>query len=101
MTCQNERSQLQNKAFAMGILRSKLYELELEKRAAELDELRGPKSEIAWGNQIRSYVLYPYQMVKDLRTNEETGNTDAVLTGGDLDPFIIAYHRWVVGGGTA
>ena len=98
-TCQNERSQLQNKAFAMNMLRSKLYELELERRASELDELRGPKHDIAWGNQIRSYVLYPYQMVKDLRTGVETGNTDAVLTGGDLDPFIVGYHRWVVGGG--
>ncbi|MBQ6395100.1 MAG: peptide chain release factor 2 [Atopobiaceae bacterium] len=99
VTCQNERSQLQNKAFAMNILRSKLYELELERRANELDELRGPKTDIAWGNQIRSYVLYPYQMVKDLRTGVETGNTDAVLTGGDLDEFIVGYHRWVVGGG--
>ena len=98
VTCQNERSQLQNKAFAMNILRSKLYELELERRANELDDLRGPKHDIAWGNQIRSYVLYPYQMVKDLRTGVETGNTDAVLTGGDLDPFIVGYHRWVVGG---
>ena len=97
-TCQNERSQLQNKAFAMNMLRSKLYELELERRANELDDLRGPKHDIAWGNQIRSYVLYPYQMVKDLRTGVETGNTDAVLTGGDLDPFIVGYHRWVVGG---
>ena len=99
VTCQNERSQLQNKAFAMNILRSRLYEREREKRAAELDELRGPQSDISWGNQIRSYVLYPYQMVKDLRTNEETGNVDAVLKGGDLDRFIVAYHRWNVGGG--
>ena len=99
VTCQNERSQLQNKAFAMNILRSKLYELERERRAAELDELRGPQSDISWGNQIRSYVLYPYQMVKDLRTEVETGNVDAVLKGGDLDRFIVAYHRWAVGGG--
>ena len=98
-TCQNERSQLQNKAFAMNMLRSKLYEMELERRASELDDLRGPKNDIAWGNQIRSYVLYPYQMVKDLRTGVETGNTDAVLTGGDLDEFIVGFHRWVVGGG--
>ena len=101
VTCQNERSQLQNKAFAMNVLRSKLYEMELERRAAEMDELRGPKHDIAWGNQIRSYVLYPYQMVKDLRTGVETGNTDAVLTGGDLDPFVVGYHRWAVGGGQA
>lgn len=101
VTCQNERSQLQNKAFAMNILRSKLFELEREKRAAEVDELRGPKHDISWGNQIRSYVLYPYQLVKDLRTDCETGNVDSVLTEGDLDKFIIAYHRWSTGGGEA
>lgn len=99
VTCQNERSQLQNKAFAMNILRAKLYELERERMAAELDELRGPKHDISWGNQIRSYVLYPYQLVKDLRTDVETGNVDAVLGGGDLDAFIVGYHRWRVGGG--
>ena len=98
VTCQNERSQLQNKAFAMKILRSRLYEMELEKRAAELDELRGPKHEIGFGNQIRSYVLYPYQLVKDLRTGVGTGNVDSVLQDGDLDKFIIAYHRWVLAG---
>lgn len=98
VTCQNERSQIQNKATCMQILRSKLYELELQKREEALDELRGPKREIAWGNQIRSYVLYPYQMVKDLRTGYETGNVDSVLSDGDLDPFAVAYHRWVVGG---
>ena len=99
VTCQNERSQIQNKAFAMGVLRSRLYEMELAKRAEELDELRGPKRDIGFGNQIRSYVLYPYQLVKDLRTNVETGNVDSVLEDGDLDPFIVGYHRWVVGGG--
>lgn len=99
VTCQNERSQLQNKAFAMNVLRSKLYEMERERRAAELDELRGPKHDISWGNQIRSYVLYPYQLVKDLRTEVETGNVDSVLTGGDLDQFVIAYHRWATGRG--
>ncbi len=98
VTCQNERSQLQNKAFAMKVLRSKLYEMELERRAQELDELRGPKSDISWGNQVRNYVLYPYQMVKDLRCNVETGNVDAVLKNGDLDPFVVGYHRWNVGG---
>jgi len=97
VTCQNERSQLQNKAFAMNILRSRLYEMELEKRAAELDELRGPKRDIGFGNQIRSYVLYPYQMVKDLRTGVETGNVESVLDDGDLDKFIIGYHRWATG----
>ena len=99
VTCQNERSQLQNKAFAMNVLRAKLYELEREKRAAELDELRGPRKDISFGNQIRNYVLYPFQLVKDVRTGVETGNTDAVLTGGDLDRFIVAYHRWLTGGG--
>lgn len=98
VTCQNERSQIQNKATCMSILRSKLYELELQKRAEALDELRGPKHDIGFGNQIRSYVLYPYQMVKDLRTGCETGNVDSVLSDGDLDPFVTAYHRWVVGG---
>ena len=98
VTCQNERSQLQNKAAAMNILRSRVYEIEKEKREAELDELRGPKREISFGNQIRSYVLYPYQLIKDLRTGAETGNVESVLSDGDLDQFIIAYHRWVVGG---
>ena len=81
----------------MNILRSRLYEMELEKRAAELDELRGPKRDIGFGNQIRSYVLYPYQMVKDLRTGVETGNVESVLDDGDLDKFIIGYHRWATG----
>ena len=98
VTCQNERSQIQNKATCIQILRSKLYELEVQKREEALDELRGPKREIGFGNQIRSYVLYPYRMVKDLRTGCETGNVEAVLDDGDLDPFVFAYHRWVVGG---
>jgi peptide chain release factor 2 len=98
VTCQNERSQLQNKQAAMQILRAKLYERERERREAELDELRGPKHEISFGNQIRSYVLYPYQLVKDLRTGVETGKVDRVLEDGDLDDFIVGYHRWVVGG---
>ena len=94
VTCQNERSQLQNKATAMGILRAKLYEMERQKRAEALDELRND-GDISWGSQIRNYVLYPYQMVKDLRSGVETGNTDAVL-GGDLDAFVVGYHRWRV-----
>ena len=94
VTCQNERSQIQNKAACMQILKARLYELELEKRAETLDEIRGPKTEIGFGNQIRSYVLYPYQMVKDLRCGVETSNVDSVLEDGDLDPFIIGYHRW-------
>ncbi|SEH62800.1 MULTISPECIES: peptide chain release factor 2 [Atopobiaceae] len=97
VTCQNERSQLQNKAVAMQILRSRLYEMEREKREAELEALRGPKSEISFGNQIRNYVLYPFQLVKDTRTGLETSNVDSVLQDGDLDPFVIAYHRWAVG----
>ncbi len=95
VTCQNEKSQIQNKEAAMRILRSKLYEIEQAKRAAEIDELRGPKRDNSFGSQIRNYVLYPYQMVKDLRSDEETGNVDAVLDG-DLDRFVVAYHRWRV-----
>lgn len=97
VTCQNERSQIQNKAACMQILKARLYELELQKREEALDEIRGPKHTIGFGNQIRSYVLYPYQMVKDLRTGVETGNPDAVLEDGDLDPFIFGYHRWATG----
>ena len=99
VTCQNERSQLQNKAFAMSVLRSRLYEMELARRAEELDELRGPKRDIGFGNQIRSYVLYPYQLVKDLRTGVETSNVGSVLDDGDLDEFVVGYHRWMVSGG--
>lgn len=94
VTCQNERSQIQNKAACMQILKARLYELELQKREDTLDEIRGPKTEIGFGNQIRSYVLYPYQMVKDLRCGVETSDVDGVLEDGDLDPFIIGYHRW-------
>ena len=97
VTCQNERSQIQNKAACMQILKARLYEIELEKRAEALDEIRGPKTTIGFGNQIRSYVLYPYQMVKDLRTGVETSNVEAVLDDGDLDPFVIGYHRWATG----
>ncbi len=95
VTCQNEKSQHKNKDAAMQILRSRLYELEKEKREAELDELRGPKREITFGSQIRNYVLYPYQLVKDVRTGIETGNVDAVLDG-DIDAFVVGYHRWRV-----
>ena len=94
VTCQNERSQIQNKAACMQILKARLYELELERRGEMLDEIRGPKTDIGFGNQIRSYVLYPYQMVKDLRSGVETSNVDGVLEDGDLDPFIIGFHRW-------
>ena len=93
VTCQNEKSQLQNKEAAFKVLRAKLYELERQKREEELAELRGERMENTFGSQIRNYVLYPYQMVKDLRSGIETGNVDAVL-GGDLDEFVIGYHRW-------
>jgi peptide chain release factor 2 len=93
VTCQNEKSQLQNKESAMKILRARLFELEQAKRQAELEQLRGPKVEAAWGNQIRNYVLFPYQLVKDLRSGVETGNVDAVLKEGDLDQFTIAFLR--------
>ena len=89
VTCQNERSQLQNRETAWKILKSRLYQLEMEKRAKERQALEDSKKEIAWGSQIRSYVLHPYRLVKDHRTNVEVGNADAVLDGG-LDPFIKA-----------
>ncbi len=91
--CQSERSQHQNRALALKILESKLYEHERRKREEELEELYDEKGEIAWGSQIRSYVLQPYQMVKDLRTELKTGNPQAVLDG-DLMPFMEAYLRW-------
>lgn len=93
-SCQNEKSQIQNKETAMKILRARLYELERAKREAELASLRGDKTEASWGNQIRNYVLYPYQLIKDVRTGHETGTVDAVLEEGNLDPFIMAYHKW-------
>ncbi|MDO8880907.1 MAG: peptide chain release factor 2 [Coriobacteriia bacterium] len=97
VTCQNEKSQLKNKATAMTILRSRLYELQQEKRRAELDALKGERQEISFGSQIRNYVLYPYQMVKDVRTGVETGDVNGVLDG-DLDEFVVGYHRWRVSG---
>ena len=90
VTCQNERSQHKNKSTAMKILRARLYEVELEKQKERMEDLHKSKKEIAWGSQIRSYVLHPYRMVKDHRTGVEVGNTDAVLDG-DLDGFIEAY----------
>jgi peptide chain release factor 2 len=87
--CQNERSQHKNKASAMKVLRSRLYELEKKKQNEKLEKLEDAKSEIAWGSQIRSYVLHPYQMIKDLRTGVETGDVDRILDG-NLDEFIKA-----------
>ena len=88
--CQNERSQLQNREQCLKMLRAKLFELEQEKKEKELAQLEGDQQKIEWGSQIRSYVFQPYTMVKDHRTNEETGNVQAVMDG-DLDPFIRAY----------
>ena len=93
--CQQERSQHKNRAMAMKILRSKLYELEMRQRAEKATEAHKAKKEIAWGSQIRSYVLAPYRMVKDHRTGCETGNVDAVLDG-DLKEFI---RRFLLAGG--
>jgi peptide chain release factor 2 len=92
VSVQNERSQHQNKAKAMQILEAKLAERQRAERRSELDSLSGPQSEVAWGSQIRSYVMAPYQLVKDLRTQVETGNVDAVLDG-DIDQFIEAELR--------
>jgi len=87
--CQNERSQHKNKASAMKVLKARLYELERRKQREKIEKLEDAKTEIAWGNQIRSYVLHPYKMIKDLRTRLETGDTEKILDG-DLDAFIKA-----------
>ena len=94
VTCQNERSQFQNKDKAMQMLKAKLYMLKLQEQADKLSDIRGEVTEIGWGNQIRSYVMQPYTMVKDHRTNAETGNVDAVMDGG-IDLFINAYLKWI------
>ena len=91
--CQNERSQFQNKDKAMQMLKAKLYMLKKEANAEKLSDIRGEVTEIGWGNQIRSYVMQPYTMVKDHRTNAETGNVDAVMDGA-LDLFINEYLKW-------
>jgi peptide chain release factor 2 len=98
VTCQNERSQIKNLASAMKVLKARLFELEMAKREEELDKLKGPKKDISWGNQIRSYVLQPYRMVKDLRTGHEVGATDRVLDG-DIDGFIESFLHWHARGG--
>ena len=92
--CQNERSQFQNKDKAMQMLKAKLYMLKKEANAEKLSDIRGEVKEIGWGNQIRSYVMQPYTMVKDHRTEAETGNVDAVMDGA-LDLFINAYLKWI------
>ncbi len=88
--CQNERSQHKNKAMAMKVLRSRLYEMKLQEQTDKMDELHKTKKDIAWGSQIRSYVMHPYKMIKDHRTNLEVGNVQKILDG-DLDEFIEAY----------
>ena len=90
MSCQNERSQHKNRASAMKVLKSRLYDLKLKEQQAAMDKLGGEKKEIGFGSQIRSYVMQPYQMVKDLRSRYTTSNVDGVLNG-DLDDFIKAY----------
>ncbi len=98
VACQNERSQHKNKAMAMKILKARLSELEQRKQQEKMDQITGAKADIGFGHQIRSYVLHPYRMVKDHRTNTEVGNADGVLDG-DLDPFIDAYLRAQLAGG--
>lgn len=90
VACQSERSQISNRATAMKVLRAKLYEKELEERTAKASEIAAEKKDIGWGSQIRSYVLHPYKMVKDLRTGVESGNPDAVLDGA-LEEYVVAY----------
>ena len=99
VTCQNERSQLRNRESAIQVLRSRLLERELEQREAEMAELKGVHVAAGWGNQIRSYVLHPYRMVKDLRTGHETSDTGAVLDG-EFDDFVYAWLRSRVGAGS-
>ncbi|HIR77256.1 MAG TPA: peptide chain release factor 2 [Candidatus Choladousia intestinipullorum] len=96
--CQNERSQHQNKDKAMQMLKAKLYLLKQQENAEKVSDIRGEVKEIGWGNQIRSYVMQPYKMVKDLRTGEESGNVDSVMDG-NIDPFINAYLKWLSLGG--
>ncbi len=92
VTCQNERSQIKNREQAMKMLKAKLYQKRIEEQEQELLEIRGEQKEIGWGSQIRSYVFHPYSMVKDHRTNTESGNVQGVMDG-DIDPFINAYLR--------
>ena len=96
--CQNERSQHQNKDKAMQMLKAKLYLLKQQENAEKASDIRGEVKEIGWGNQIRSYVMQPYKLVKDLRTGQESGNVDAVMDGS-IDVFINAYLKWLSLGG--
>lgn len=92
VTCQSERSQIKNREQALKMLKSKLYQIEIDRQQAELHEIRGEQKEIGWGSQIRSYVFHPYSMIKDHRTNLEIGNAQSVIDG-EIDPFIDAYLR--------
>jgi len=98
VACQNERSQIQNRAMAMKILKSRLYDLELKKRQEALDKIEAGKKDIAWGSQIRSYVLHPYKLVKDHRTGFTSSQAETVLDG-DLDEFMKAFLQWKSLGG--
>lgn len=98
VACQNERSQIQNRAMAMKILKSRLYDLELQRRRDEQDKIENTKKDIAWGSQIRSYVLHPYKLVKDHRTGFSSSQAETVLDG-DLDEFMKAYLQWMSLGG--
>jgi peptide chain release factor 2 len=100
VSCQNERSQHKNRATAMKVLRSRLYELQKREQEEKLAKASQEKKDIAWGSQIRSYVFHPYNMVKDHRTGHETSNVQGVMDG-DLDPFINAYLRWAISAGAA
>jgi peptide chain release factor 2 len=93
VSCQSERSQIQNRAVAMKLLLARLHEKKVEEQEAEIAALRGEQKDIAWGSQIRSYVFHPYSMVKDHRTGYEVGNTQGVMDG-DLDGFVDAYLKW-------
>ena len=93
VSCQSERSQVQNKETAMKMLKSKLLELKEREQKEKIEDLKGVQKDIAWGNQIRSYVFCPYTMVKDHRTNYEVGNVEAVMNG-DLNGFMESYLRW-------
>ena len=96
VTCQNERSQHKNRETALRILKSRLYDLQRQEKEKKIEDIVGDKKDISWGNQIRSYVLQPYRLVKDHRTNIEVGNVDAVLNG-DIDVFIQGYLKQTAG----